>query len=139
MLVKNKLFAILFTAFSIACATLLSGCPAITAMEDAKQAPPTTQFTAKHAPNQTYTMAVQAMGALGKIVSQDRESGMVQGQKGNWVLSVTITPAGKGSHVDVSARYVPSNQMDFNSREGLTSQYVQLLESKLSEKLTPAS
>lgn len=123
-------------AYAMMFATVyLTGCAAATAVADLNQKPPTTTLLAKSPPNKVFTASVQAMGTFGKVLSQDRASGVVQGEKGNWILNTGITPATKGSKIVISARYVPSNKMDFNSRDGLTKELIGLVEKNLGEKL----
>lgn len=116
-------------------AVYLTGCAAATAVADLNQKPPTTTLLAKASPDKVFTATVQAMGAFGKVLSQDRASGVVQGEKGNWVLNTGIVPASPGSRIAISARYVPSNKMDFNSRDALTKELIGLIETNLGEKL----
>lgn len=113
----------------------LQGCEVLTAVADSKQKPPETQYTSKQRPDRVFTAAVQSMGVFGKVLSQDRVSGVVQGQKGNWVMNATIAQYSKGSQVQLAARYVPSQQMDFNSRDEMTKEFV-LLEKNIGSQLT---
>ncbi len=120
-------------------ASQLAGCGAIPAIADSQQKPPVTTYVVKASPDKTFTAAVQAMGGFGKLLSQDRTSGVVQGQKGNWVMSATVGQASGSTRVQLSARFVPSQQMDFYSRDGLTREYLTLLESSLGEKMVPSN
>lgn len=127
-------------AFALATAFLLGGCQAVlqtgTAMADSKQAPSVASYAVNAPVNKVFTATVQSMTLMGKISSSDRESGVVQGVKGNWVITATVTGQKKTSNVAINCRYVPSNQMDFNSREGLTAELVAKLE-QTGLKLSP--
>jgi len=140
---RNKMTFIrqAFVAIVTGSLVLLSipGCGVVTAVADSKQQPPTNTYSSKKSPDLIFTAAMQAMGAFGKLTGADRTSGIVQGQKGNWTMSAGITGANGVSRVEVSARYVPSNRMDFYSREALTAEFVSLLEKNLGEKLSPIS
>ncbi len=50
-------------------------------------------------------------------------------------MNVTIAQSGDGSRIQLSARFVPSQQMDFNSRDGMTKEFVSLVEKNLNNKL----
>ena len=131
---RNRVhLAICLATFTVA---LASGCSVATAVADSKQRPPVSNHSSKKSTDRMFTAATQAMGAFGKMSGSDRVSGVVQGQKGNWTMSAGISGAGTGSHLEVSARYVPSKQLDFFSREALTAEYVSLVEKNLGEKLT---
>lgn len=123
-----------------ACTIGLSGCQLAaqvgTAQAEAEQKPPVSNYGSKQASNRVFTAAMKAMGDFGTVRASDRESGLVQGQKGNWIMSATVSPNGAGAKVSVSARYVPSKQMDFNSRDGLTKDFLAKLEKELGENLT---
>jgi len=131
----------LISAFALAAAFLLAGCQAAlqvgTAIADSKQAPSVANYTVKAPVSKVFTSAVQSMTLMGKVTSSDRESGIVQGAKGNWLITATITGHSEGANVAIICRYVPSNQMDFNSREGLTAELVTKLEQSLGQKLSP--
>ena len=116
-----------------------SGCGVATAVADSKQVPPSSTFASKKSADRMFTAATQAMGAFGKVTSSDRTSGVVQGQKGNWTMSAGVTASGAGSRIDLSARYVPSRQYDFYSRDALTAEYLALVEKNLGEKLALVS
>lgn len=116
----------------------LAGCSVATQIADSNQKPPVTTIISKANTDRVFTAAVQTMGAFGKVLSQERASGVVQGQRGNWVFNTTVIANGKGSQIQLAGRYVPSNRMDFNSREGMTKEIIQMLEANLGEKLTMA-
>ena len=125
-----------YLAALLASSLTLAGCGVATQIADSNQKPPVTTLIAKANTDRVFTAAVQAMGMFGKVLSQDRASGVVQGQRGNWVFNTAVTPAGKGSQIQLSGRYVPSNRMDFNSRDGMTKEIIQMLETNLGEKFT---
>ena len=131
----------MFVAGALALSAVLSlgGCTAATAMADAKQKPPVADYSSSQPADRVFSAAVLAMGSFGKTTAQDRASGLVQGERGNWVMNAEISPQQKGSRVQLSARYVPSKRMDFSSREDLTREFVSLLESRLGEKLAQAA
>lgn len=106
-----------------------------TGQAESQQQPAITSYTSKQSADRVFTAATKAMGEFGTIRSSDRSGGIVQGQKGNWVMSANISAAKPGTRIDVSARYVPSKQMDFHSREGLTADYVARLQATLGESL----
>lgn len=118
----------------------ISGCSAVgavaTSTADAQQQPVAKTYSIKKPVDRVFVAAVQAMGNFGKILSQDKNSGTIQGEKGNWVINATVVKSGSETRIQVSARYVPSNRMDFNSREDLTAKYLKLLEDNLGDKLT---
>lgn len=114
----------------------LSACGALTSYADSNQTPTVASYNSTKSTDSLFTAAVQSLGGMGQIVSNDKASRVVQGKKGNWVISATISPSSSGSMVAVTARYVPSNQYDFNSREGLTTEFVAGVEKALSSKLT---
>lgn len=64
---------------------------------------------------------------------------MFRGKRGNWLMNVSIKAAGKGSRIEISPRYVPSKQMDLNSKSALVADYTSLLEKALQEKLAAAA
>lgn len=138
-MIKNILQGFAVCMILLTSAVSLSGCAVATAVADSKQKPPTTEYTSKQRPDRVFTAAVQAMGLFGKVLSQDRASGVVQGQKGNWIMNAAIVQSGGGSRIQLSARYVPSNQMDFNSRDGMTKEFVAQLEKNLGSKLAEAT
>lgn len=109
----------------------LSGCSVATAVADANQAPPTAIFSTTESASKVFSGAAQAITQMGQLVSSDRDSGVLQGKKGNWLITVGVSSVHGGSGVSVSARYVPSKQMDFNSREGLTNEFVSKLQQVL--------
>jgi hypothetical protein len=117
----------------------LAGCTALTAMADSQQKPPITTYAVKASQEKTFTAAVQAMGGFGKLLSQDKASGVVQGQKGNWIMNATVGEAVDSTRLQLSARYVPSQQMDFFTRDGLTLEYIALIEASLGEKVMPSN
>lgn len=121
----------------------MSGCTVATqvatANADAQQVPQIQSYATKRSAEQTFTAAVKAMTSFGTVLSSDRGSGIVQGQKGNWVLSANVTNAKTGAVVEISPRYVPGKKMDFNSKDALLTEYVSKLESALGEKLTPTA
>ena len=114
----------------------LSACGALTSVADSKQVPSVARYSSTKSADHLFTAAVQSLSGMGQIVSNDRESRVAQGKKGNWVISATINPYSSGSTVAVTARYVPSNRYDFNSRDRLTSEFVTGVERALSSKLT---
>ncbi len=106
-----------------------------TAAADAEQKPPVSSYISKQAPKSVFPAAAKAMSTFGTVVSSDRDSGIIQGQKGNWVMTVNIADSKPGSRIELSARYVPGKKMDFSSREGLTADYLANLQKELSESL----
>jgi len=128
---------------SLAAVICLGGCAATaavaTASADAKQQPAVAFYTSRKPVDAVFTASVQAMSSMGKVVSQDRTSGVVQGEKGSWLINVNLAPSGTGSRMQVSARFVPSNKLDFSSREALTNEFVGLVERNTGEKLALAS
>lgn len=134
---KNRLLKAI--ALSLCCIITATSCSVATGIADSKQQPAIKTYISKRPTDNVFTASVQALGVFGKVTSSDRVSGVVQGQKGNWLMSVNITPAGKGSRLQISPRYVPSKQTDFNSRDDLMKQILSLLENNLSEKLTEES
>ena len=131
---RNKHFSILIGMMMVS--FILTGCGAAVGIADSKQKPPVTTLISKSNKDRVFTAAVQTMGSFGKVLSQDRTSGVVQAQRGNWVLNTTVTPKNKGAKILLSMRFVPSNQFDFNSRGGMTQEIIQMLEANLGEKLT---
>lgn len=131
----------LISVFALASVFLLAGCQAAlqvgTAAADSKQAPSVASYSVKAPVSKVFTAAVQSMTLMGKVTSSDRESGIVQGMKGNWLITATITGPNEAANVAISCRYVPSKQMDFNSREGLTAELVAKLEQTLGLQLSP--
>lgn len=130
---------IIVGALALSAVLSLGGCAGATAMADAKQTPPVAEYSSAQPADRVFTATVRAMGSFGKTTAQDRASGLVQGERGNWVMNAEISPQQKGSRIQLSARYVPSKRMDFSSREDLTREFVSLLESRLSEKLAQAA
>ncbi len=130
----------IFLFVSLMAFLTVTGCTVVAAVAtgaaDAKQQPVVKSFLTKKPVDRVFVAAVQAMGNFGKILSQDKTSGTIQGEKGSWVMNVTILKSGSDTNVQVSARFVPSNRMDFNSREELTATYVKLLETNLGDKFT---
>lgn len=130
-------------ALALSAVLSLGGCTVATSMAtasaDAKQKPPVTDLSSSQPADRVFNAAVLAMGSFGKTTAQDRASGLIQGERGNWVMSAEIAPQQKGSRIQLSARYVPSKRMDFSSREDLTREFVSLLESRLGEKLAHAT
>lgn len=106
-----------------------------TGAADAQQVPQVQKYAANRTADQTYSAAVKAMTLFGTVLSNDRGSGIVQGQRGNWVLTANVSNAKSGAVVEVSARYVPGNRMDFNSREALVSEFIAKLENALGERV----
>lgn len=121
----------------------VTGCTVSTQMAaanaDAQQVPQVQKYASNRSADQTFTAAVKAMTSFGTVLSSDRGSGIVQGQKGNWVLSANVGNAKTGATVEISPRYVPGKKMDFNSKEALLTEYVSKLESALGEKLAPTA
>lgn len=122
--------------FALAASPLMHGCGVMVAAADAQQQPPTTNLSANAGADRTFSAAVQALAGMGQVTSQDRSSGLVQGKKGSWLLTVTVSGAGSGSRMQVSARFVPSNQVDLNSREGLTNELISRMEGSLGERFS---
>lgn len=122
-------------------ATMASGCAGVahiaTAAADARQVPPRTSYGSTQSADRLFTAAAQSMARNGTLLSSDRSSGVVQGKKGNWGINAEIVTADPGSQITVSARYNPSTQMDFNSREGVTNAFLAELQSALGEELVP--
>lgn len=120
--------------------TAITGCTTAaqigTASADAQQKPPVSSYQSKQPVKGVFTSAIKAMSAFGTVISSDRESGIVQGQKGNWVMTATVAESKPGSRVELAARYVPGKKMDLNSREGLTADYLAKLQKELNESLT---
>jgi hypothetical protein len=86
--------------------------------------------------DRTFSAASQAMVEFGQVLVSDHSSGTVQGQRGNWVVSAIVTQINKNeSKVQLSARYAPSSRFDFNSKDDLLAEYVNLVNSKLGAKL----
>lgn len=137
MVPVRALSAVLVGALSI---VGLSGCQLAaqvgTAAADTEQKPIVSHYSSKQATNRVFTAASKAMGEFGTVRSSDRESGIIQGQRGNWIMSATIARVGPGSKVSLSTRYIPSKQMDFNSRDGLTADFLAKLQKELAETLT---
>lgn len=79
------------------------------------------------------------MASFGTLTISDKDSGIVQGKKGNWLTNVAISGAGKGSRIEISLRYVSSKQMDLNSKSSLLADYTALLEKSLHEKLVQSA
>lgn len=100
-----------------------------------QQQPEVTAYSSGKAPTSVHTAAVQAMAEFGSLSLSDKDSGIVQGKRGNWLMNVSIKGAGKGSRIEISPRYVPSKQMDLNSKSTLVADYTALLEKALQEKL----
>ena len=125
-----------------AAAMFLSGCQASAGMAgaaaDAQQQPEITAYLSSKSPATVQTAAAQAMASFGTLVLSEKDAGIVQGKKGNWQINVAITAAGKGSRIEISPRYVPSKQMDLNSKSTLVADYTVALEKSLQEKLRPA-
>ncbi|MDQ5882006.1 MAG: hypothetical protein QG616_1838 [Pseudomonadota bacterium] len=125
-----------------AAAVILSGCQATVGMgaaaADAQQQPEITAYTSSKPPAAVHTAAAQAMASFGALTLSEKDAGIVQGKKGNWLINVAITAAGKGSRIEISPRYVPSKQMDLNSKSTLVADYTIALEKSLQEKLKPA-
>lgn len=107
-----------------------------TAAADAEQKPQVSSYASKQAQKAVFPAAAKAMSAFGTVVSSDRDNGIVQGQKGNWVMTASIAESKPGSRIELSARYVPGKKMDLNSREGLTAEYLAKLQKELNESLT---
>ena len=129
--------------FASALFVAVTGCTVSTQMAaanaDTQQVPQVQRYASKRSADQTFTAAVKAMTLFDTVLSSDRGSGIIQGQKGNWVLSANVGNTKTGAAVEISPRYVPGKKMDFNSKEALLAEYVSKLESALGEKLTPAA
>lgn len=124
-------------------AVSLVGCQASvglgTAAADAQQQPEVSAYTSGKAPSAVHTAAVQAMADFGALSLSDKDAGIVQGKRGNWLMNVSIKTAGKGTRIEISPRYVPSKQMDLNSKSALAADYTSLLEKALQERLVPVA
>lgn len=107
------------------------------AAADAQQQPEITAYTSSKPTTAVQTAAAQAMASFGTLVLSEKDAGIVQGKKGNWQINVAITAAGKGSRIEISPRYVPSKQMDLNSKSTLVSDYTVALEKSLHESPQP--
>lgn len=126
-------------AFSV----FLGGCGAAlglgAAAAESQQQPEITSFSSWQTPVRVHAAAAQAMATFGSLTLSDRDSGIVQGKKGNWLMNVTIIAAGQGARIELSTRYVTSKQMDLNSKSALLAEYTGLLEKSLQEKLVVAA
>lgn len=133
----------LVVAIGVVClsTTAITGCTTAasiaTASADAQQKPPVSTYASTKSSKEVFTAGLKAMTGFGTLMSSDREAGVIQGQKGNWIVSVNISESKPGSKVDISARYVPGKKMDFNSRTDLTNDYLNGLQKELNEQLSP--
>lgn len=123
-------------ASTTAAFSLLTGCqtlPAVTSAAlglgtsaaDIKQSPKTNPFTYRIAGNfdQAYNSALLSATNMGRVSFQDRASGMIQFQTGNWIVNAALTKAGKQTNAVLTFRYVTSASYDFNSKKGLSDQF----------------
>ena len=136
----NRLsFRLISFVYIILLAIVMSGCrgplAAAVAVADANQKPSVAEFRSKQSIDKIFTAAVKSLSTMGQVTTTDRSSGIVQGKKGSWIISASISSDKSDSIVAVTARFVPGNQMDFNSREGLTTEFVAGVENALGEKL----
>lgn len=136
---NHRVISVLAIAASALATVVITGCGAAasmgTAAADANQKPPVSSYVSRQPVKAVYLGATRAMSAFGTVLSATESTGTVQGQKGNWVLTATATESKPGTRIDISVRYVPSNKMDLNSREGLTADYVSKLQKDLNETL----
>ncbi|MCK6407132.1 MAG: hypothetical protein L6Q60_14125 [Rhodocyclaceae bacterium] len=134
---------LLVISTSAAATLLLSGCQATVGMAgasaEAQQQPEVFAYSSTKSPSASHTAAAQAMASFGTLTISDKDSGIVQGKKGNWLTNVAISGAGKGSRIEISLRYVSSKQMDLNSKSSLLADYTALLEKSLHEKLVQSA
>ena len=123
-----------------ACA-VLGGCTAAasiaTSIADSQQVPEVVTYTSAQNVDALFSATVKAMSRMGAVKVSDRDSGLVQGVKGNWTITGDVAAHEDGSKIGISARYVPSRQMDFNTRPGLTQELVTNVEAILGTPLTP--
>lgn len=105
------------------------------ASAESQQRPEITAYLSRQTPARVHAAAAQAMATFGAITLSDRDSGIVQGKKGNWQMSVAIIASGQGGRIELSTRYLSSKQMDLNSKSSLLAEYTSLLEKSLQEKL----
>ena len=83
-------------------------------------------------------LAANALTTLLQVQTHLSAFDPVEAAELNWLINVAITAAGKGSRIEISPRYVPSKQMDLNSKSTLVADYTIALEKSLQEKLKPA-
>lgn len=116
-------------------ASAMSGCGGLTSYADSKQKPSVAKFETTESTERLFSASVHSLARMGEMISTDRQSGIAQGKKGNWVITATVAQSSPGSMVSVTARYVPSDQFDFNSRQGLTAEFVEKVEEQLGVSL----
>lgn len=71
-----------------------------------------------------YNTALMSASNMGRITYQDRESGLIQFQVGNWITNASITKEGDHANAALTFRYVPSSSFDFNSKKKLATAFI---------------
>lgn len=117
--------------------TFLTGCGALPAASSAamdagsaskateqKQEADQYQYRISAPFSKAYNTALMSASNMGRVTYQDRESGLIQFQTGNWVTNASITKEGDHANAALTFRYVPSTGFDFNSKKKLADAFI---------------
>lgn len=69
--------------------------------------------------DQAYSAALLSASGMGRVNFQDRAAGMIQFQKGNWVINAALLRSGPQTFVGMTFQYFPSANFDFNSKTAM--------------------
>lgn len=101
-----------FLAVCILCSFLFSGCAAVVqggaalAAGSAKDHPAKEIFIVGSGKNDVFNIAMRSLTANGrKVTTSDREAGIVQGEVGDYAVTIKIGGKSSGSAVDISVAY----------------------------------
>lgn len=75
--------------------------------------------------DQAFNAALLSATNMGRVSFQDRASGMIQFQTGNWIVNASLTKAGKQTNAALTFRYAISSSFDFNSKKILADKFTQ--------------
>lgn len=99
-------------AVCVACSFLFSGCAAVVqggaalAAGSAKDHPATQNFTVAAGKNEAFNTAMRALTANGrKVTTSDREAGIVQGEVGDYAVTIKIAGKNAGAVVNITVAY----------------------------------
>jgi hypothetical protein len=98
--------------FVVACSFLFSGCAAVVqggaalAAGSAKDHPANQSFAVGAGKSEAFNVAMRALTASGrKVTASDREAGIVQGEVGDYAVTIKIGGKAGGAVVDITVAY----------------------------------